>query len=183
MTLSSVDATEPTKLTATTEAVASPTDTKTHQLGLTTLDPAKQALDAGLSFEGKVIAQIDTLNEQSEEFTKTMNLLLDLNAALSALDTEKPEMNDNIKSLIDQLKEKGIAFGYDSSKALTKEKLSGMKSTLNSHLDKTKMFLQQNFTKIQTKVTDMQSILDILKKINELQNRLHEEIIRGSRKQ
>lgn len=150
----------------------SPTDEKTTEVAQDILnvhrviDPARAAVLKGEELEKDCIKKIHVLEQKTNEMIHSIDLLLDLSRETGKLNAEKPVLNDAIISLVQQLKERGInLLDIPEGKAIDKEQLAVLKSSLGSHLDKLRTEVQQIFTKMQTFVQNMSSINDTIKKM------------------
>ncbi len=120
----------------------------------------------------KAEKDLKNLQEKADEFTRSIDLLLDLSRETGKLNSEKPKITDEIRSLLEQLKSRGINLDLTNGKEIDKEQLMTLKSAIGSHTDKLRMEVQQIFTKMQTVLSSLSSVLDSGKKIIEKQDEL-----------
>lgn len=132
----------------------------------TSLDPGKEAILAGAEFEKRSTNDLKTMENKSNEIIKSIDLLLDLSREAGKLNADKPLLNDEMKSILSQLKERGInLLDLPEGKEFDKEQLATLKSALGSHMDKLRTEVQQIFTKMQTVIQNMSSVNDSIKKM------------------
>lgn len=107
----------------------------------------------------------------------TIDLLLGLSKELSSLNPEKPELTEKAKKFIEQLKELDIdLIDINEEKEFTKENLADLRTQISTHSDVQRTKLQQIFSKIQTEIQNLSSIIDTAKKFINEQERLMQRI-------
>lgn len=171
-----------------TSAPLSPTEEKTQTVALSmikegvagnpkeasifNLDPAREMAQGIDRLENKLKKEkINPLQAEAEaiagtdETPGTIDLLLDLSKELSSLLSEKPQLSDRAKELLQELKEKGIdLLDIDEKKEFTKEQLADLKTRIATQTDVQRTKLQQIFTKIQTELQNLSTLIDTAKK-------------------
>jgi hypothetical protein len=147
------------------------------------LDPAGEMIKAGIAFEQKATEDLKRMEEKSNEFIESIDILLDLSRELSSLNAENPKLTQTAKDLVQKLKDRGINLIHlEEGKEIDKEQLSALKTTIGSHIDKSRTQLQQIFTKMQTIVQNMSSVNDSIKKMISEQSDLIRKAIERSTK-
>lgn len=130
------------------------------------LDPGKEAILAGAAFEQRSTTQLKEMENKSNEIIQSIDLLLDLSREAGKLNADKPILSDAMKSLLSQLKERGInLLDLPEGKEIDKEQLTTLKSAVGSQMDKLRTEVQQIFTKMQTVIQNMSSVNDSIKKM------------------
>lgn len=146
------------------------------------LESAIAVLNAGIEFEKWSTHQLREMDAASNNIVDAIEKLLDLSRELSALDNENPKSNEKIANLLQELKEKQIHLLTTDGKTLTKDQLLSLKSSLGSHIEKSRTKIQQLFTKMQTVVQNMTSVNDTIKKIlNDLSDLIRKILENGRR--
>ena len=107
----------------------------------------------------------------------TIDLLLELSKELSNLNSEKPVLSNKSKDLLKELKGLDIdLLDIDDTKTFSKEQLQDLKTRLNTQTDVQRTKLQQLFTKIQTEMQNIQTMIDSAKRLIADQDRLMQRI-------
>jgi hypothetical protein len=120
---------------------------------------------------------------EAAKINATMKMLIDLNARLIVSDHDT-NLTDEIRASFDELKKNGIELLHDGEMKISPERMAEIKTALGSHSDRLKMELQNLFTtKIQVKISEINSLLDILKTTEKTWSRLLEFIISMTTKQ
>lgn len=128
-------------------------------------DPAKAAVLGGAIVEYHSTKQLRKMEDKSNDLISSIDLLLNLSSAASKLSADKPVINDDMRTALKQLKEKGIDLFPAEGKELDKESLMSLKSDIGSRMDNLRTEVQQIFTKMQTVIQNMASINDTVKKM------------------
>ena len=105
---------------------------------------------------------------------QTIDLLLNLNSELISLPDKEPyELTPKIKDLLFSLERENIQIGKDFTGKINKEKLGEMKSQISAHIDKLRTSLQTTIsTEIQPEANNLQSIMNIVQQIIQMDGRL-----------
>lgn len=113
---------------------------------------------------------------EAQKLQKDVDLLLDLSAELmqhKPADGDNIEMSDKLKTLLKQLKERGIDLWKSEETSLSKESVSELKSLSGAQMDKLRSSVQIIFTtKIQTLIQSIGAILECVKDIVRNSSRL-----------
>jgi hypothetical protein len=111
--------------------------------------------------------------KKAEEHQKDIDLLLDFSSELTAMKEDQKEMSEKLKTILGQLKERGIDLWKSEDQTLSKEKISELKSLSSAQVDKLRSNLQILFTtKIQVLVQAIGAILECVKDIIRNNSRL-----------
>lgn len=133
-----------------------------------------ESLHAGILKERHINGQIHKMLSEAEEMQKTLDLLLKLKPHIK----EGKELSLEAKNLLETLKERGITLLGEGEK-LTKEKVSDTKSSMEALSSDLRSRLNSIFTtKIQPLTQQINSIMDVLRKMIEQQNNLFANIQR-----
>ena len=158
----------------------SPVDEKTQSVAERIFqDPAREAIHAGAAFEQKSTNDLHMMESESNQIIETIDLLLDLSREAAAINTENPKMTDALKSVIQQLKARGVNV-IGESKEINKEQLAALKASAGTHIEKLRTKIQQIFTKMQTVIQNMSSINDTVKKMVSEQSDLIRKVLERS---
>jgi hypothetical protein len=145
-------------------------------------NPGLEAVNAALSYERMAILQLQGTEKESSRHLQTIDLLLDLSSAFSALpDREKHEISEEMQSILGKLKENGVDLLKGDPKEITKEQWIEVKSAIGSHIDKSRTKVQQIFTKMQNIIQNMMSVNDSGKRFVSEFTQMIRTIIRNSR--
>ena len=127
---------------------------------------AWEAVKAGLAEERKSSATLRHQVQEAEKFQKDIDLLLDLNAELTAHKDGFKEMPASMKGLLEQLKDRGIDIWKGELNGFSKETIAELKLLTSSQVDKVQSNLRIIFTtRIQSLITAISAILDTLREI------------------
>lgn len=126
---------------------------------------ALEAVLAGLAKERQTNEKLNGHIKEAEGHQKDIDLLLDLSAELTAMKGEKNEVPERVKTILAQLKERGIDLVKGENQThLTKEQISELKSLGSAQVDQLRSKLQILFTtKIQFLVQAISAILECVK--------------------
>lgn len=169
----------------------SPTSTEkaTHEIATkilnprSHLNPAGEMIQAGIAFEQRATQELKNMEDKSNGFIESIDLLLDLSKELASFNAENPKLTQTARDLIQNLKSRGInLINLEEGKEIDKEQLSALKTIIGSHVDKLRTQLQQIFTKMQTVVQNMSSVNDSIKKMISEQSDLIRKAIERSTK-
>ncbi len=126
---------------------------------------AWEAVKAGLAKEELTNKQLKAHIAEAEKHQKDIDLLLDLSAELTSY-KEDTEMPEKMRSLLKELKERGIDLWKSEETVLSKEKIAELKSLSSGQVDKLRSNLQIIFTtKIQSLIQSIGAIMETLKEI------------------
>lgn len=127
---------------------------------------AWESIKLGLAKEKLVNDQLNGHIQAAEKHQKEIDLLLDFSAELTAHKKGEGEMSEKMKSLLAELKERGIDLWKSEEMTLNEERVSDLKSLTNAQVDKLRSNLQIIFTtKIQTLIQSIGAIIETLKDI------------------
>lgn len=127
---------------------------------------AWESVKAGLAKEKITNDQLNGHISEAQKLQKDIDILLDLSAELTALKDDVNEMPEKVKTILGQLKERGIDLWKTEGNEISKEKISELKSLTSAQVDKLRSNLQIIFTtKIQTLVQSIGAILECVKDI------------------
>lgn len=134
---------------------------------------AWEAVKLGLEKERFTNDQINMHVREAEKIQKDIDLLLDLQAEMTSLDDDAPEMTEKMREILQKLKDSGIELWKEEGSSISKDKLSQLKSLTSSQVDKLRSNLQIIFTtKIQVLIQTIGAIMETLKDIVRNHNRL-----------
>lgn len=126
---------------------------------------ALEALLAALASEKANINKLSSIEEETHKKLNLIDELLDLNKSLMIPSgKDQLDVTQEIQNKIDALKEKGVDLDI-SEKKIGKDNLAEIKSLIQSRIDKCRTEVQIQFTKIQTTVQHMNSIIDTMKQV------------------
>ncbi len=132
---------------------------------------AWEAIKAGLAKEEIMNRTLNGYIQEAETSQQSIDLLLDLSAALTSMKEEMKEEETQdkmktVKNLLNELKERGIDLKHEAEKPFTKEEIAELKSLSSAQVDKLRSNVQILFTtKIQPAIQSISSIMEILKDI------------------
>lgn len=149
-----------------TQEVADQILNRTEMNRVLTFDPSLEVIKAGAAFEKKSTDLLSAMEKDSNASIAMIDLLLDLSKEAGALDSENPKITEKMRGLIDKLKENGLSIlDISEGEEIDKDRLTTLKSTIGSHIDKLRTQIQQIFTKMQTVIQNMSSVNDTIKKM------------------
>lgn len=150
-----------------------PTERKASNLAL-------EILHVGLRVEKQKNQELQKHASEAAEIQKTIEKLIDLsgNFAVHMEGNEETVLSEEIQSMCQDLKEKGIEVLQGDNGKMSRDRMAEVKAHISSHTDRLKTDLQKKFTtEIQVKINELQSILDCLKTIEKYSSRLNSTII------
>jgi len=151
-----------------------------EDLGLTSPNPAWGALQAGLEREAIGNEKIKQNSEKANSYLNLIDSLLDLQAALSE---NSQEVSEKAQGIANQLKENGIELLPENQSKISKEQLMEIKTNISHHIDKHKTKLHNLMTtEIQTEINNLQTIMNAIQQIIQLDARVKRHINDNSTK-
>ncbi len=153
----------------------SPSDEKMNLLSM------REFVNLALTFEKAQTNNVSGLEKKSQSILDLIESVQKLSRLLPH-EGEEVKNEQEIRAQLQTLKEKGLSLIEDEKKPLTKASISQIKTMISSYQEQYRTQLQQNFTKMQTIVQNMQSIYDTVKRMIDQSSELYRKILENGRK-
>jgi hypothetical protein len=128
-------------------------------------DPAREGLMLALSKEESTASALRKKSEEADKLIARIDLMLDLTAELSKnSDQDTIDFSEKAVALLKDLKAQGVdVWKSEETKEIAKERVSELKSLINSQIDKSRTQEQMILTKMQSYAHDLMAILESAK--------------------
>jgi len=129
-------------------------------------NPVLESIYAVLAFEKKAMGQLAAQEQTTKKNLDNIDSLIDISTAITAAgDKDSLELSPDSLALLAKLKSQGINLLEDGVTTLNKDQLIKLRLDASARIEKLRMNVQQNFTKIQTIIQFMNSVNDTGKRI------------------